>query len=580
MTKPIFDQVKKAVAEHRFDQKVAASLGFHFISSSQIPAEKYEALVLGAGPGGFGFVKQLIDAKVVQPNPEQVPILVLEAAEKVGVKSVYGGAFWPNDPVLFPQEPNFFDDCPHDRKVFKHKDNIHMVNQSGRSFKPPLEPATFFRNKSAGYITPKHILYPYFWSKLDAHREAGYFRMRTGQAAEALILNENGSVVGVSTFTGQKYFAKVVIDATGCGATFSKNLSAKKLNNHDGDFFFGVKLICQLDNASINKAFGLKDDKEGSVLELAGNISKKIKALPGIVGIYPGDGIVNVSILYSSDYGYKTGMQPHDVMNEVLKHPAVKKVTSGSKPIEWSACRLPELHFKYMPNWTYDGYIPVGDTLGLVDFLRKHGVNIAIKSGTVAADAFVSVYKSSKVFSRENLSCYDEMLRRSWVGKRLMSVMFKTIHHVIHEPLFFEAMVLQSLLGSKIKSDAIGLPTMTHSEYMALNGEVEGQPEILIRDTNVCAACPTEACMTSDPCQAFAISPSGIPVLDVDPVVRDIVKAQQKRLSLFKMINAEGCLECGNCQSACPEGNVIYSVPGQTKGKHGKKNKGIVYRYN
>lgn len=316
------------------------------------------------------------------------------------------------------------------------------------------------------------------------------------------------------------------------------------------------------------------------MVELAGNISKKIKALPGIVGIYPGNGLVNVSILYSSSFGYKSGLQPHDVMNEVLQHPMVKKVTNGSKPIEWSACRLPELHFKFMPSLTYDGYVPIGDTIGLVDFLRKHGVNIAIKSGVVAADAIAAVRRANKTYDRKALSAYDFNLKNSWVGKRLMSSTFKLIHKVIHMPLFYQVMVWHAKLGKKLQGDWAGLPPMSHSEYMALNGEAEGQPEIIIKDTNICASCPTEACLTSDPCQAFSINLNGIPVVDIDPVMRDVIKAQQKRLSMFKMINAEGCLECGNCESACPEGNVIYSVPGQQKGKHGKKNKGIIYKYN
>lgn len=580
MPKPIFEQVKDAVKLGEWNAKKAAAFGFQFITSDQIKGDVFEVVVLGAGPGSFGFVKQIIDSKTITPHKENTPIIVLEACEKIGVKSVYGGAFWPNDPTLFENDPAFFDDCPFDRKVVKKNDNIHMVTRQGKAFSPPIEASTLFRNSSAGFITPKNVLYPYFWSKLEKYREEGYFKIRSGQTAEALILNEKGAVVGVSTFTGQKYFAKVVVDGTGCGATFSKNLSVRTLNNHHGDFFFGVKLIVKMDNAAINKAFGLKNDQEGSVLELAGNISKKIKALPGIVGIYPGNGIVNVSILYSSTYGYKTGLQPHEVMNEVLQHPAVKKVTDGSKPLEWSACRLPELHFKYMPSLTHDGYIPVGDTIGLVDFLRKHGVNIAIKSGAVAADTIAKAKRENKSFEKDALQNYDLMLQKSWVGNRLMSSSFKFIHHIIHMPIFYKAMVWSAQFGSLKKGEYKGLAPMTHSEYMALNGEAEGQPEIIIKDTSVCASCPTEACLTSDPCQAFAINSSGIPVLDIDPVMRDVIKAQQKKLSVLKMINAEGCLECGNCESACPEGNVIYSVPGNQKGKHGKKNKGIIYKYN
>ncbi|PCJ56608.1 MAG: hypothetical protein COA79_18245 [Planctomycetota bacterium] len=583
MDKPVFDQVKLAVSQNKWDEKKAHELGFVLIQDEEIPVDEgslYESVVMGAGPSAFGFVKQLISSNQLTPNKDHPPVMVLEAADKIGIKSVYGGAFWPKDGVIFDDDPDYFDDCPHDRTVTKKSDHLYLVTPEGKKFKPPLEPATLFRNKTMGYITPKHILYPYFWNKIESKKEEGYFRIRTGQSCDKLIMNQEGSVVGVQTFTGQKYFANVVIDATGCGALFSRNLSVQPLNNNHGDFFFGIKLICEMPNEKINQVFGLKNDKDGCVLELSGNISKKIPALPGIIGIYPGDGIVNVSVLYSPTFGMKSGLQPHEVMNEILSSPHVKKVTGGSKPIEWSACRLPELHFKYMPKLAYDGYIPLGDTLGLVDFLRKHGVNTGMKSGALAGELISKVIKNDEGYNESSLRRFEVMLKKSWVGKRLMSRSFQFIHKMINLPIAFKIMAKQAEFGKMISDVPEGLPAMSHSDYMALNLEAEGQPDIIIKDSNLCQSCVSEACLSSDPCQAFVIDKNGKPVLDVDPVARPEILNNQINFSKFQLINAEGCLECGNCESACPFGNVIYIAPTQVKGKHGKKNKGIEYRYN
>ena len=57
-----------------------------------------------------------------------------------------------------------------------------------------------------------------------------------------------------------------------------------------------------------------------------GEISDRIPALPGIIGIYPGNGTLHITVLYEPSFGHRSGLQPHDIMNECLRHPVVRRL--------------------------------------------------------------------------------------------------------------------------------------------------------------------------------------------------------------------------------------------------------------
>jgi ferredoxin len=71
-----------------------------------------------------------------------------------------------------------------------------------------------------------------------------------------------------------------------------------------------------------------------------------------------------------------------------------------------------------------------------------------------------------------------------------------------------------------------------------------------------------------------------VPIIDPDAVERPAMIALRTTRTTWRAVNAEGCLECGNCESACPHGNLEYRVPNNLAGKHEVRNRGLAYRFN
>ncbi|MCB9496352.1 MAG: hypothetical protein H6686_05640 [Fibrobacteria bacterium] len=542
--------------------------------------DPHGVLVIGAGPASFGFVKTLVESRSLRSDPARPPVLVLECGESPGIRSVYGGAFWPDDPTIFPEDPDFFSDCPRERTIPRHQDQLQVLGPRGERFHiPGLDPSILLRNRTPGLMTPKSSLYPWMWNRLESRKAEGAFRIRFGTTVDKLLLDTSGRVAGVQTTSGQRMFARVVVDGSGAGALFSRDLAVRPLTNDAKDFFFGVKLVANLPSQVILDRFGLKDDGEGCVREFVGGFSSRIPHLPGMVAVYPGRKSIHISVLYDTSWGASQNLSPHEVFNECISHPVLRDLLDGAEPVEWSACRLPELHFRHMPTWSHPGYLPLGDALGLVDFLRKHGVNTAMASGRLGALLVGKGIQAGE--SILDTGTWRRDLEESWIAGRLDGWMFRRAHSLLSEPRTFAlASKVGSLLGRRVRTDSRGIAPRPLSDWIGLNAEPEGQPEIVVLDPSRCLSCASEACRLSDPCPAVATDASGVPVLDRAPAEREEWNRLRGAGNRWRMVDSLGCLECGNCESACPWGNLLFLPPNNLPGKDGHRNRGIRYRFN
>jgi electron transfer flavoprotein-quinone oxidoreductase len=114
-----------------------------------------------------------------------------------------------------------------------------------------------------------------------------------------------------------------------------------------------------------------------------------------------------------SDYMAK-GLRPSDHLEEVKRHPAIRKLISGSKTLEYSSHLIPEGGKRSMPKLVSDGFLIAGDAAQMVNPAFREGSNMAMTSGKLAGEAVLEAKKKND-FSAAGLASYETKLRESYV---------------------------------------------------------------------------------------------------------------------------------------------------------------------
>ena len=191
------------------------------------------------------------------------------------------------------------------------------------------------------------------------------------------------------------------------------------------------------------REFGLGDDREPQVWELgvkevwkvAKPLDKVIHTVAGwplkisakhhqIGGswIYPmkdektGDDLVSIGFVVDLDYADAT-TSPHDVLQQFKTHPLVRKILDGGERVGWGAKALPAGGYWSVPKLSMPGAVIAGDSGGLVNTAALKGVNYAIQSGILAAEAIYANLKTG-----DSLEKYEAAVEDSFIGKDLYEV--------------------------------------------------------------------------------------------------------------------------------------------------------------
>ncbi len=120
----------------------------------------------------------------------------------------------------------------------------------------------------------------------------------------------------------------------------------------------------------------------------------------------------------------ESGRNVNDMLDRFKRHPAIAPLIQGGETVEYSAHLIPEGGYDRLPRLYGDGVVVVGDAAGFVNPLNREGVNLAMLSGKLAAQAIVEA-KAADDFSAASLARYRELLAGSVVFADL-----KKIRHV------------------------------------------------------------------------------------------------------------------------------------------------------
>ncbi len=360
--------------------------------------EKFDCIVVGAGPAGLSAALTLVKAGV--------EVAVLERGEYPGSKNVMGGILFT--PVLDKLLPEFWKSAPVERFVTHRRYSV--LSKEGEAA---------FDFKTAAYGEPD---YNNSWTVLrakfdrwfaDQVEEAGAMIIPGMMVSELLV--KDGRVTGVKTEPGgDELNCDVVICCEGANSFLAEQVGLRK--PHDPKHLaVAVKEVIGLPQDEIESRFHLNGN-EGCAYEIFG------QAVQGTFGsgfLYTNKESISIGVGSTIHDMKRHELNPNDVLEGFKKHPAIAPLVKGGESLEYAAHMIPEGGYSHMPKLTMSGLILTGDAAGFVNASHYHeGSNLAMASGVHAAETVIAA-KEKGDFSEATLSGYRDKLENSFVFKDL-----------------------------------------------------------------------------------------------------------------------------------------------------------------
>jgi len=373
-------------------QKIGKYSNAYYDTSNR---EKYDAIVVGAGPAGASAAYFM--AK------EGLTVLLLERGPFPGSK-VCGGTSLISEHThkLFP---NFWDECPCERIVTQQAywfmTEESLLSTSFQSTKLAAAPYN--------HITIKRKLF-YQWL-VDKGIAVGVDIHFNHHVTEVLF--ENNQAVGVQVSPPQKcqFFANLIILADGANSMVGQR-SGLIPRVSPLDLALYVKETIALPAKVIEERFSLLPGY-GSLIGLLGYPTAGFN---GTSSIHTFKDCINLNVgMAISDFAI-SGIRPYDLLDRIKNHPLIKPLLLGGTVLEYGAAVIPEGGYHAIPELVHPGLMILGDAGSLVN--GTHGINLAMWSGFFAAQA-AAESKKNRDFSIERLSLYRTLLDESFIMQDL-----------------------------------------------------------------------------------------------------------------------------------------------------------------
>ena len=379
-------------------------------------SEKFDAIVVGAGPSGNAAAYTMAKAGL--------KVLQIERGETPGSKNVQGAILYSD--ALEKIIPDFREDAPLERHIIEQRiwvlDDESFIGTHFRSEeynKPPYNRYTIIRAQFDKWFSGKV-------------REAGALVI-CETTVEQLLL-DGDRVVGVRCDRmGGDVFADVVVLADGVNSTL-----ARKAGFHPdvkaGNVALAVKEILFMPEETIRQRFNIGEE-DGVVIEMVGKVT---------------DGMMGTAFLYTNKDSLTIGIgcmlndfknnpnrtSPYVLLERLKRHPSIAPLIAGGEMKEYCAHLIPEGGFHAVPKVFGHGWVIVGDSGGFVNAAHREGSNLAMTTGRLAAETIIELKAAGKEPNAKNLAAYKAKLDESFVMKDLYK--YRDMPQVFHKnPQFF-----------------------------------------------------------------------------------------------------------------------------------------------
>jgi electron transfer flavoprotein-quinone oxidoreductase len=355
--------------------------------------DKFDSIVVGAGPAGV--------AAAITMAKAGLNVALLERGEYPGAKNVQGAVLYSK--MLSDVIPEFWKDAPLERAIIEERLWV-LTDDSGiqlgyRSHKYDTVPANC-------YTIIRVEFDKWFAKKAE---EAGV-TLITGVTVSDVI-KKNGSIVGVKTTEGDELLADVVIACDGANSILSQKAGLHREWKPE-EVALGVKEVLYLPKEKIDDRFGLEGN-QGSTTEMLGDITK---GMLGYAFMYTNKESISLGIGCAVDDFQRTNVKPYDLLEELKRHPMIRRVIAGAKSVEYSAHLIPEGGYNSMPPLFTDGMLLAGDAAQMINPTHREGSNLAMASGVMAGETVIEAKKRNS-FTARSLGLYKKKLEDSFVLK-------------------------------------------------------------------------------------------------------------------------------------------------------------------
>jgi electron transfer flavoprotein-quinone oxidoreductase len=364
--------------------------------------EHFEAVVVGAGPGGAAAAATLAE--------QGVETLVLERGVDAGSKNVSGGLIYAEESAPYTIDGIFdgFREAASERPISEY----HIHNVAGNKVKTlDLSDIHHHDTEWCDAVLRREMD---SWLAERVHekcRETG-----GGLLTEVRVnglLEEDGEIVGVTCDEIDPIKADVIIAADGVNSELARDAGLMDWDDPD-EWFQGVKAVVDMDPGVINERFDVEPD-DGVAHLFSGDLFEDVR---GGGFLYTNEDSLSIGTVFHLDSLAEQRAEPHELLDALLTHPLLDQWFDGEyAEREYSAKLVPDSKKAANPSPHQGRLLLVGDAAGQMQAQGPiiKGMNHAVTAGGLAAEAF------AEAKSRGNTGAAGDLYEQKLINEGVMA---------------------------------------------------------------------------------------------------------------------------------------------------------------